>query len=105
MAKVNFVLDPAPTFKAKVEIPVHGGNVVPVEFTFIHKTRDELNDMMGPKAPKTDVESIFAMCEGWELEDDFTEENVTKMVQNYQGAAGAIVRKYLAEIMQAKLGN
>jgi hypothetical protein len=105
VAKVNFVLDPAPTFKAKVEIPVHGGNAVPVEFSFIHKTKDQIDEIRGDSGPKTDLDLIFAICEGWELSDDFNDENIKKLLQNYQGAANAIYRKYLSEIMQLKLGN
>ena len=37
----KFTLNPAPTFKAKVDIPVPGGKVEKVEFTFRHRTREE----------------------------------------------------------------
>jgi putative N-acetylmannosamine-6-phosphate epimerase len=103
VAKVKFVLDPAPTFKAKVELPVHGGNTVPVEFTFKHRTKDEMAEFI--KSTMNDAESVMAMCEGWELEDEFNAENVAKMCQNYQGSWLAVLRTYAIEIQQAKLGN
>lgn len=42
MSKVKFVLDPAPTFKATVNIPVHGGETAPVVFEFKHRDREAL---------------------------------------------------------------
>jgi len=40
MAKIKLI--PEPTFTAKVPVPVPGGKPVEVEFTFLHRKRDEV---------------------------------------------------------------
>lgn len=101
----KFKLDVAPTFKATVLIPVHGGNTAPVEFEFNHVTKDEYLTIFSPENVLTDVELIQKLCAGWDLDDKFNAESIEKLRQNYQGAPGAIVRKYVDEIGPARLGN
>jgi hypothetical protein len=45
------------------------------------------------------------MVAGWDLEDEFTEANVTTLLENYIGAALATFQKYIDELVQARLGN
>jgi hypothetical protein len=102
MAKLT--LNANPTFKAKVGIPLPGSEeAAEVEFTFKHRTRDELDKWMAE--PAEDLQKVLEMATGWDLPDKFTEPNVKKLLQNYFGAAGAIVTGYLAELMKAKTGN
>ncbi|WP_236233693.1 phage tail assembly chaperone [Pseudomonas tohonis] len=105
MAK--FVLDPAPTFKAPVEIPVHGGNATPVVFEFKHRSRDEMLKLSDRAngGELNELDSVLEVAVGWELDDPFNAESIEKLLQNYQGAGHAVIRKYLEEIRQARLGN
>ena len=107
MAKLT--LNPAPTFKAKVAIPVAGGTPVDVEFTFKHRTRKQLADQMAElqKAQDStdDVTVIMSAVEGWELDDDFNAANVERLLQNYHGAGPEIMRTYGLQLMGARLGN
>lgn len=97
-------LNPKPTFKAKVEIQVHGEEKpTAVWFTFKHRTRDQLDGWLNTDAP--DIDAILDAAEGWDLSEPFNRENVALLDQNYQGAARAILRKYAEELRQAKLGN
>lgn len=102
MAKLT--LNPNPTFKAKVGIPVPGSDEpAEVEFTFKHRTKDELDAWM--KESAEDLQKVMEMASGWDLSDKFNEANVQKLLQNYFGAAAAIVTGYLSELMKAKKGN
>ena len=101
----KFKLDPNPTFTVPVEIPVHGGTAHPVKFTFKHRTREEMKSLFDDAVKKNDVETVLELVAGWELDDELNEENVRRLVENYQGAGHAIVRAYLAEIQQVRLGN
>lgn len=94
-----------PTFKAKVGIPVPGGEPVQVEMEFRHRTRDELVKFLESSADMNDDEAVMAVITGWGLDDKLTRENVHRLTQNYYGAGRAIVDKYLAELTQARLGN
>lgn len=102
---VKFKLQPNPTFKAKVAIPVHGGEAVQVEFEFKHRTRDELSEYYKSAAERSDTEALLDILAGWELDDDFTAENVERLVQNHIGAAPAITARYVEELVQARKGN
>ena len=42
----KFKLVAEPTFKATVNIPVAGGDSEPVEFTFKHRTKDQLENLL-----------------------------------------------------------
>ncbi|MFE1815631.1 phage tail assembly chaperone [Metapseudomonas otitidis] len=103
----KFVLDPAPTFKAHVDISQHGGGAVPVLFEFKHRTRDALDKFLeeAKSAEMSPVDEVLAVAVGWELEDAFNAENIEKLLQNYQGAGIAVARTYIQEIRQVRLGN
>lgn len=101
----KFKLDPAPTFKAKVSIPVPGGASVPVEFEFKHYPKDEYVELFSAENPLPDVELIEKICVGWELDDPFNKESIEKLRQNYQAAPGAIVSAFIREIGPARVGN
>lgn len=101
---VKFKLQPEPTFKAKVDIPVHGGDAVAVEFEFKHKTRDQVAELF-KDTKRSDVDTILEVLAGWELDDPFGKESVELLVQNYAGAASAIVARYVEELIQARRGN
>lgn len=95
----------APTFKAKVDIPVHGGDTVPVEFEFKHRTKDDLVKWLGEADGRKDQQSLEDCLAGWELDDPFTPESINLLIQNYAGAPLAIVQKYVDEIVQARRKN
>jgi hypothetical protein len=101
----KLALTPNPTFKSKVDIPVAGGPPVPVEMTFKHKTKTQLIEFQNTLDKRTDPESFMEMVAGWDLEHDFTVENVTTVLENYIGAAWAVYDKYRTELIAAKLGN
>lgn len=101
----KFTLKPAHTFKAKADIPLHGGGVSPVEFEFRHRTRDELEAWLKDSVERSDVDAILDMTSGWELEDAFGRESVEQLVQSYMGAARSIFDKYIDTLAQRRLGN
>lgn len=103
MAKLVLAL--APTFKAKVDIPVPGERSVSVEFTFKGRTRDEFKEYLDRMASMEDVDLVMETITGWELDDPFGRDTVTKMTQVYAASARAIVDKYIKEVSGARLGN
>lgn len=98
-------LKPAPKFKAKVAIPIPGGDSALVEFEFKHRTRSEMDAFLQSADTRSDVESVLESVCGWELTDPFNRENVERLIENYQGAPRAIAETYLRELMGLRLGN
>lgn len=103
MAKLQ--LKAAPTFQAEVGIPAAGGVVTNVLMTFKHRTKTELDEFIKARGDKSDVESFMDMVVGWELEDEFGEDAVRMLLENYIGAALAAFLKYVDELVQAKRKN
>ena len=98
-------LSAAPTFKAPVPIPVPGGDPVPVEFTFKHRTRDAALAWLEASRDAKDVDAVLDLAAGWELDDAFNAENIERLLQNYAGAGVAIVNAYLEELRGARSKN
>jgi hypothetical protein len=103
MAKLK--LSPDPTFTAAVGIPVHGTDPAQVSFTFKHRDRPGVQAWMEEVANKTDAEVVSSCVTGWELEDEFTPENVKRLCDNYGGAGMAIFSAYLDELRGARAKN
>ncbi|SER52324.1 MULTISPECIES: phage tail assembly chaperone [Pseudomonas] len=105
MSKVLFKLDPNPTFDALVAIPVPGGSKADVKFTFKHRSKTELEDFLSTNKDMDDTTLVKSIADGWELDDEFNDENIGRLLNNYIGAGSAIYVKYLEELYQAKRLN
>lgn len=97
MSKVKFKLVPDPTFEWSVPIPVAGAKPVPVTFVFKHRDRDAYKAFI-ESLSEMDDEAIFkSLVVGWELEDEFNDENISKLLNNYHGACRVILDEYIKE--------
>ncbi|RXZ42711.1 phage tail assembly chaperone [Crenobacter cavernae] len=105
MANAPFSLVAAPTFKAKAAIPVPGAAPAEVEFTFKHRTREDLTEFSKGLVGREDVDVILDVASGWELTDDFGAESIKTLTQNYHGSVRAILDTYYRELTAARLGN
>ena len=103
MAKLALIANP--TFKAKVGIPVAGGESVDVMMTFKHRTKTALDEFIKSRADKSDTDSFMDMVCGWDLEDEFNPANVELLLENHIGAALAVYRSYVEELLAAKVKN
>lgn len=98
-------LQPDPTFKAIVTIPVAGSPNASVEFVFKHRDRAELLKCIAASGERSDTDTIMEIASGWELADAFTRENVTLLVENYIAAGLSVWDKYLDELARARIKN
>lgn len=103
MAKLR--LTPDPTFKAKVGISVAGQGKVPTLFTFKHRSGPELAEWLKTCQGKTGAQIVLDCACGWELDDEFTEENVKALCLGRVNAANEIVEAYLDELQVARVKN
>lgn len=103
MAKL--ALQPNPTFKAKVSIPIPGAKAEPVEFTFRNRNREDLTAWLETLEGKSTEEAVLEIASGWDLEDAFDAANVKLLLCNYIGAWTAIYDKYLGELVKAREKN
>ena len=101
----KLVLQPAPQFKGKIEIPRPGENPAIVEFTFIHRTKAVLDEFVKSRVGVSDVESFMAMVVGWDIDAEFNEDNVALFLQNYISAAQATFQGYWLLLVEGKAKN
>jgi len=100
MAK--FKLQPDPTFKAKVKIPVAGeSKASEVEFTFKFRGRDELTALLERNKTQGRVATVMEMAVGWELSDEFNEDNIRLLDETYIGALDRVADTYWEEHTKA----
>jgi len=102
-------LQPNPTFRAEVGIPVPGQpEPVKIWCVFAHMDRDEFRAFAAPEASasRSDAQSLQRILRGWEgVDAPFSEEAVAKLCQQYHGAAFAISSVFVQELTKARLGN
>ena len=108
----RFALVPASSFKAPVAIHTPGEKPIKIGFNFRHRTRDALDTMfkdMAARAEKgevlDDLEMIKLVATGWELEDEFNDENITLLIQHHLGSPKAIFETYLEELAGGRAKN
>lgn len=107
MAKTKFTLEPSPTFKAAVKIPVPGAGFAPVEFTFKWRDRDGFKELADGMAERAPVDLLLDIACGWELEEPFDADSLTKLTDRYLGAFQAILDAYFGELTKTahRAGN
>lgn len=103
---MTFRLQPDPTFWAKVEIPVPGGDPVPLEIEFRHKRRDDAMRFADALSSRAPLESLREVVAGWRGADvEFSEAALAELDANYLGAAERILVVYLEELRGARRKN
>lgn len=101
-----FKLNPEPTFKAAVAVPVAGGDPMELEVEFRHKTRDEAKAWFSGFAGRSESDCLMDVMVGWHnCEATFSKEALETLLQNYAQAGSAILAAYTRELVGARLGN
>lgn len=125
MAK--FKLIQKPTFKAPVMIQRAGYNAEKVEFEFKYLDRtalaelytgwnerhDELSNLVGDMDLKAftaaqialQADQLLDVVVGWDIEEEFTPENVRILVNSISSAPKAVLNAYADAFNEARLGN
>ncbi len=109
---VTFKLNPEPTFRASVPIPVPGGGSMALDLEFRHKTRAALHawydsfEGRDGDAARAEAECLHEVVAGWHnCEAIYSLEALTTLLENYPQAGGAILAAYTRELTGARLGN
>ncbi len=105
-----FKLQPNPTFKVDVSIPVPGGKAGKVTILFKHKGKKALQEffesLQSEGEQRTDVDALADLVAGWEgVDDKFSEENLGLLLDAYPGAAMALFDAYRTEVLEARAKN
>lgn len=110
MAKLKLNLDP--TFRADVQITVPGVDEPgTLQLTFKYRGRKEyaeflesMQDKKGKKE-KSVAEAFPLFVTGWDLDEEFTPENIETFLNNYPAAYMEIVGQYAKLLMGSRIKN
>lgn len=104
---ITLKLDPAPTFKATVNIPVAGSKEgADIVCEFVHMTKDAYAAWAAREESMTDAERGLEILKSWQGPDQpFSAESLGKLFQNYPGSAYAITFKFATELNKNRSGN
>lgn len=104
MAKMKLTLAPLPDFKLPVKFVLPDGNEQKIVFTVKHKRASEIQELYQKEGIK-DPEFIMNIAVGWDLEEEFNEENAQLLVDYYPGAALALMSSYLSALAGQRVKN
>lgn len=96
-----------PTFVRPVTIPTPEGPVV-IKMEFKHRDTDEYQSFIknDELLKRSNEDTIMDIASNWyEVDGEFSRENVAKVCKQYHAAAAAICETYIIELTQAKTGN
>ena len=107
-----FQLEPNPTFTAPVAIPLPGGETATIDFTFAHMGRKSLQEFLAAVKDLPDGEAVRKIVTGWSgvagADGEplpITDENIMALLDNYHGAALAILQVYIRELTGQRVKN
>ena len=121
----KFKIKQNPTFKADVEIPLVGGKSITTNMEFKYFTRKELARIYDGWSKQAEelkfedvsleeltqqeidlqVRQIKDIVSGWDIEDEFNDENIEAFVDMTVHAAKAVVDTFQEAYQEARKGN
>lgn len=104
MSKMKLTLAPLPDFKLPVKFVLPNGDEQRIVFTVKHRKASEIQELYQRENNK-DVDFIKEIACGWDLEDEFNDENVQLLVDYYPGSALALMGSYLGALAGQRVKN
>lgn len=102
-----FRLDPNPQFWAPVRLTVPGeSEPVEIELQFVHKGVDALREWIDGARENNDRFTVAGIVCGWKgVDAAFSEEALTRLLQNYPVSASEIFEQYLKALTESRAKN
>lgn len=107
-----FTLEPNPTFTAPVSIPLPGGEAATIDITFRHMGREALRRFLDRVKDMPDAEAAEEIIADWSGvaaaggdPSPSSAENIMALLDNYHGAALAILQTYIRELTGQRVKN
>lgn len=102
-----FKLNPAPTFKAKVSIPIPGqAKPADIDVEFKHLSAAQRAEVFGNLDAKTKLEFVSELVVGWSgVDQAFSAKALEALLDNYPAATTAIIEAFNREFFGARAKN
>lgn len=93
-----------PDFDLPVTVTLHNGQEATVKFKVKHLKSTEVQELY-EKGNTSDFEFITNLATGWDLEDDFNQDNARELVTLYPMFAVALTQAYMGALAGARVKN
>lgn len=97
-------LKPLADFPLKAKFVLPNGEDAEIVFKVKHVPAKEFQELTQREGIK-DPEFIQALATGWDLEEEFNEENIVELVSLFPGAVVALIQGYLAALAGQRVKN
>lgn len=105
MAK--FKLKPVSDFQLPVSFTQPNGDIAEVIFTVVHKKANDIQalfDLPADKRP-SDIEFIKQVAKGWDLEEEFSDENIKDAVEWFPDMVRQLAMTYVGALAGMRVKN
>lgn len=103
MANMKVTLGRLPDFKLPVTFNMPNGEKADIVFTVRHMKASEMQDLYNTE--RSDSQMITDIASGWNLPEEFNQENAQELVDLYPGAALALAGAYLSALAGQRVKN
>ena len=109
-----FTLDPKPTFKMTVQVPIPGEGFAPLELTCKYRNKTERKEFADSvfsaedgdvNVKMDDVQILKEIIVGWNIADKCTPENIEKLAENYPTVPSIVYIDYMSELGKVREKN
>lgn len=94
-----------PDFQLPVKFVLPNGVEAKFAFTVKALTSSELNATLKDASNQTGAQFIKSLASGWELEDEFSDENINKLVDLYPAVVGGLISTYTQALAGYRVKN
>lgn len=105
MAKLKLSLGRLPSFKLPVKFNLIDGSEVEVVFIAKHLKASELQEFYTRDNENKDTDFLMFICEGWNLEEEFNEENVKEFIELFPSAILPLNQQYMLALTGNRAKN
>ena len=104
MAKFKLSLAALPDFKLPVKFKLANNQDVEVIFTVKHKKTSELHELLSKEDLST-KELIMAIASDWDLEEEYSEDNVNEFCDLFPASTVALTTAYMQALAGQRVKN
>lgn len=103
----KFKIKPVSDFKLPVKFNMPNGEEALINFTVMHKRAKEVSALFdAPESERpSDVEFIKLFATGWDLEEEFNDENIADAVEFFPGMVVSFSYEYIRSLAGNRAKN
>lgn len=105
MAKFKLTLGALPNFKLPVSFLMPNGDEAKIVFTVKHRKASEIQALYNDDKGISDVQMITELAVGWDLDEEFNDENVKELLDLFPAAALSLTGSYLQALAGHRVKN